>query len=119
MTNMRVHNRVAYREKLECYHYYSVDGQRHPFKEVVQMEVFDLSLGGLGIVTKYQFPEDIILEFTFYLEAIPYQVMALIKWVNTNDIFYRYGLEILGHNNMLFRHLQQYVNGKRISGTSF
>lgn len=112
MDNLRVHNRVAYRQNLECYHYYSADGQWHSFEEVIQMEVFDVSLGGLGIVTKHKFSDDIILEFTLYLEAIPYPVMALIKWVKTNGIFYRYGLEILGHNNMLFRHLKAYVNGQ-------
>lgn len=80
----------------------------------IMMEVFDLSLGGLGVVTKQEFPDNATLEFTFYLEKIPYQVMTQIKWTNTNHIFYRYGLEIIGHNNMLFRHLQQFVKGETL-----
>ena len=114
MKETRVHERVPYRVKLWCYHYYTSVGEIVKFEEPIMMEVFDISLGGIGVVTKQQFPENATLEFTFYLESIPYQVMTQIKWLNTNGVFYRYGLEIIGHNNMLFRHLKNFVVGGTI-----
>ncbi|MCH4889092.1 PilZ domain-containing protein [Acidaminobacter sp. JC074] len=114
MGESRVHERVPYRVKLWCYHYYNDLGERVNFETPVMMEAFDVSLGGLGIVTRLPLPKNSTLEFTFYLENIPYQVMTQIKWHNTNYVFHRYGLEIIGHNNMLFRHLQQFVKGDSI-----
>jgi len=114
MTETRIHDRVRYRVKLWCYHYYTADGEIVRFEEPIMMEVFDVSLGGIGIITKTEFPQGATLEFTFYLEQIPYQVLTQVKWLNTNNIFCRYGLEIIGHNNMLFRHLQQFVKGHSI-----
>jgi len=114
MSEERIHKRVSYRVKLWCYYYYTEVGEKVKFETPIMMEVFDVSLGGIGIITNTLFPRNATLEFTFYLEDIPYQVMATIKWNHSNNIFCRYGLEIIGHNNMLFRHLQQFVNGKSI-----
>jgi c-di-GMP-binding flagellar brake protein YcgR len=114
MKETRTHDRVPYRVKLWCYHYYTPVGEIVKFDEPIMMEVFDVSLGGIGVVTKSQFPDNATLEFTLYLEQIPYQVMTQLKWVSTNNVFFRYGLEIIGHNNMLFRHLQRFVKGESI-----
>jgi len=114
MSNLRIHDRVPYRVKLWCYYYYNEIGERVSFESPVMMEAFDLSLGGIGIITRLPLPKQSTLEFTFYLEDIPYQVMTQIKWHTTNYVFHRYGLEIIGHNNMLFRHMQQYVKGESI-----
>lgn len=114
MRESRVHTRVNYRVKLWCYYYYGDNGERHKFEMPISMEVFDVSLGGVGVVTRLPFPKKSTLEFTFYLEDIPYQVLTQVKWHTTNNIFHRYGMEIIGHNNMLFRHLQHFVKGENI-----
>lgn len=115
MNNLRVHNRVNYRVKLSCSRYYSLDGVLTKIEEPVELEVFDLSLSGLGVITKNEFLVSNTLEFTLYLEDIPYSVMAIIKWKKQNQFFYRYGLEIIGHNNMLFRHLKDYIERQNTS----
>ena len=109
MWETRVHTRVKYNSCLECYHYYTPDGETRPFEEVVKLRVLDVSIGGLGIISKHRFNADNALEFTFYFEGIPYQVLTLIKWVYEIGEYYRYGLELICHNNMLFRHLKEYV----------
>lgn len=114
MIESRVHTRVSYRVKLWCYYYYDVNGERLQFDTPISMEVFDVSLGGLGVVTRLPIPKNCTLEYTFYLEDIPYQVLTQVKWHTTNNIFHRYGMEIIGHNNMLFRHLQHFVKGESI-----
>lgn len=112
MKDLRVHNRVNYRVKLSCSRFYDSKGTIIKFEEPKELEVFDLSLSGLGVITKYEFMLDSTLEFTLYLEDVPYQVMAIIKWEDNNQVYYRYGLEIIGHNNMLFRHLKAFTEGK-------
>lgn len=111
MKENRTHYRKPYRVQLTCYRYYTENGELHHFDEPRLFEVIDVSLGGLGIISKSEFPTDVTLEFTFYLENIPYQVLTQIKWCVGNPFFNKYGLEIIGHNNMLFRHLQQFVIG--------
>lgn len=112
MRELRVHSRIKYRIKIFCYRYYNTDGEIVKFQEPIDLEVFDISLGGLGIITKHEFKLNQTLEFTLYLEDVPYQVMTVIKWCNMNQIYYRYGLEIIGHNNMLFRHLKAFTEGE-------
>lgn len=111
----RVHERVEYRTKVEVYRYYNMSGELTVLEEPMRMEVYDVSISGLGILSHKEHIQEGTLEFTFYLEEIPYRVMARIVWVDHNNIFFRYGLEIIGHNNMLFRHLKDYIERK---GTS-
>lgn len=111
MNNTRVHARVPYREKLSCYHYYNAQGEMVKFDQPIDIEVYNISIGGIGIITQVPFPESATIEFTLYLENIPYQVMTKIVWSTSNQVFYRYGLEIIGHNNMFFRHLKQFCEG--------
>jgi len=114
MKENRTHYRKPYRVQLTCYRYYNEAGELLHFDHPKLFEVIDVSLGGLGIITKGEFPIDVTLEFTFYLEDIPYQVLSRIKWHTNHQFFNKYGLEIIGHNNMLFRHLQQFVLGQSI-----
>lgn len=114
MNESRTHDRVNYRTKLWCYHYYDNKGNCLKLETPISMEVFDVSLGGIGVVTRLPMPKKSTLEFTLYLENIPYQVLTQVRWHVTNNLFHRYGMEIIGHNNMLFRHLQSFVRGERL-----
>lgn len=113
----RTHERIGYRTKLQVYQYYNMNGILIKPKEPIEMEVFDISLGGIGVISYKDIPGHATLEFTLYLEEIPYQVMAKIAWTQHNLVFFRYGLEIIGHNNMLFRHLQKFVNNESLFET--
>jgi hypothetical protein len=110
---MRVHERVFFRSKIEVYRLYDSKGELTILEEPYTLEVYDISLGGMGVLTKKAGLEASILEFTLYIEDYPYRVMTKIVWHNTNGIFHRYGLEIIGHNNMLFRHLQQLISKEK------
>lgn len=105
----RCHERIPYRTKINVYRYYNMSGILVTPGDPIELEVFDLSLGGLGVISHKAFTGSVTLEFTLYLEDIPYPVMAKIAWSKHNHLFFRYGLEIIGHNNMLFRHLKKFT----------
>ncbi len=111
---MRVHERVFFRSKIEVYRLYDFKGELTVLETPYQLEAYDISLGGIGVLTKQSGLSASILEFTLYIENYPYRVMTKIVWHNTNGIFHRYGLEIIGHNNMLFRHLQQIISKDKV-----
>lgn len=106
----RCHERIPYRSKINVYRYYNMNGVLVTPDEPIELVIFDVSLSGLGVISQQAFSGQATLEFTFYLEDIPYQVMAKIAWSKHNHIFFRYGLEIIGHNNMLFRHLKEFTS---------
>lgn len=114
MREKRIHDRVPYRVDVECIHYYKPDGSESKFNHPVHMDVFDLSLGGIGIITKTHFDPGTVLVFTLYLENVPYTVMALVRWHHGNDFTNRYGLEFIGPSNMMFRHLKTLTHGESL-----
>lgn len=110
----RIHQRIPYRTKVNVYRYYDQKGVLVTPTKGIVLEIFDMSLGGLGVLTTHEFLMPSTLEFTLYLEDIPYAVMAKIAWSQHNQFFFRYGLEIIGHQNMLFRHLKKLTNRESI-----
>ncbi|MBN2797264.1 MAG: PilZ domain-containing protein [Clostridia bacterium] len=109
---MRIHKRISFRSKIDVYRIYDAKGQLNVLEEPIHLEVFDISLGGLGVLSKRFQLNASMLEFTLYVQEIPYRVIAKVVWHETNEIFHRYGLEIIGHNNMLFRYLKEMINGQ-------
>lgn len=104
---MRIHERKFYREKMEVYRYYDEVGRLIVLEEPLHYEVYDISLGGLGVLTKSKPVPASVLEFTLYLNQVPYRVMAKVAWYETNQIYHRYGLEFIGQNNMMFRQMKE------------
>lgn len=110
MNKKRIHKRVSFRSKIWCYKYYDANGIQKKFDDPVQLDVINLSLSGFGIVSATEFTSDMTLEFTLYLEDIPYPVMTKIVWDKKTGNLYKYGVEIIGHNNMFFRHLKLLID---------
>jgi len=110
----RVHSRVDYRVLIRCLQYYDPDGILVRFDDFIQIDVFDVSLGGIGVITKSQFPVNSILVFTLYLEDVPYSSMAQVRWCTSNEYTNRYGLELLGVSNMLHRHIKALIKGESL-----
>lgn len=69
------------------------------------LQAFDLSKGGIGVITKDDIPSGTFLTFDIGIEDIQYTVMGLIKWKATNEFMHRYGIEFVGTGNMLYRHI--------------
>ena len=110
MTDKRKHKRIPYSMKLWCSTYHDPQGILQSFERPVFMDVFDMSVGGLGIICKHAFEENCILHFTLYLEEIPYKVMALVRWSGEDGNYRRLGTMFVGNNNDLQRHLSKYID---------
>lgn len=108
-TESRVHHRINYREKINIFQYYNNSGNLVKLAVPIEMVVFDVSLGGLGVLSDKSLENGSVIEFTLYLENIPYAVLSKIVWVDNNGKYFKYGLEIIGHNNMMFRHLKKFT----------
>lgn len=116
MIDNRVHARVDYRVLIRCVEYYDPEGILIRLDDFIQIDVFDVSLGGLGVIAKTKFLVNSILVFTLYLEGIPYSSMAQVRWKNSNDFINRYGIEFVGVSNMMHRHIKALINGDSLLG---
>lgn len=70
-----------------------------------ELHAFDLSKGGIGVITKSDIPNGTFLMFDIGIEEIKYTVMGLVKWKASNEFTHRYGIEFVGTGNMLYRHI--------------
>lgn len=105
----RIHQRISYREKINIFQYYNNNGSLIKLTKAMEMVIIDISIGGIGGISNEMLEYGSVIEFTLYLEKIPYPVLAKIVWVDNNVRYYKYGLEIIGHNNMMFRHLKEFT----------
>jgi len=110
MTDKRKHKRIPFSMKLWCSSYHDPAGELQSFTRPVFMDIFDMSIGGLGIICKHDFAENSILHFTLYLEERPYEVMALVRWIKKDSCYHKLGTMFVGSNNALQRHLEDYIN---------
>lgn len=106
MKDFRLNPRIPMRTSINIRELFSSDGSLLTPSQPVQMEVFDISVTGAGVLSKVDLPLDSFLIFVIYLEQLPYEVMAVVRWKNTNQLYYRYGLEFMGPSNMMYRHLK-------------
>lgn len=109
MNENRIYERVECKMDFGCKHYYTSKGEPFQMKEPIQFEISNLSIGGLMAKSNLNLEEDAILEYTFYLESIPYSVMSRVKWVKQDGESYCYGMEFLTISNMLYRHLKTFT----------
>ncbi len=84
------------------------------YKKPLFMDVSEISRTGVGIICKYQFEENTLLNFTLFLNSISYEVMAIVRWGKIKDSYFAHGVEIIGNNNLLFNHLKSIVDGDAI-----
>lgn len=110
MGNNRFYERVDCRVSFECKFYYDPQGHLLNFRESVDFEVYNVSVGGILAVSKQDVPMEAVLEYTFYLDQVPYVVMSRIKWKKAEGDGYQYGMEFLTISNMMYRHLKAYTS---------
>lgn len=106
----RIHERINCRADFTCRSYYNTAGEQIYFEKPVSFEIINLSVGGVLAMSNSALEEDMVLQYTFYLEDVPYVIMSRIKWQEKIAGGYMYGLEFLTTSNMLHRHLHEFTN---------
>lgn len=105
----RIYDRIEYHMEFGCKNYYSPRGEACDLNNHVKFEIENLSMGGLLARSNVNLEHDSILEYTFYLESIPYCVMSRVRWKKCEADQYCYGMEFLTISNMLYRHLKAFT----------
>ena len=80
------------------------------------IEIENLSMGGLLARSNLNLEQESILEYTLYLESIPYCIMSRVRWKKFEGDQYCYGMEFLTISNMLYRHLKAYTKRDSFMG---
>lgn len=103
--SVRVHARIPYRFAINnAKRLIMTEGcvvQEGSFK----LQAFDLSKGGIGVVTKENLANGAFLTFDIGIEDIQYSIMGMVKWKMSDELTHRYGIEFMGTGNMLYRHI--------------
>ncbi|WP_026893624.1 PilZ domain-containing protein [Clostridiisalibacter paucivorans] len=102
----RVHSRIMYSTRLECYRYYE-NNELKRYNPPMELIMFDLSLGGIGVISEEYLKIGNVLMFTLKLNIMPYQVMAKVVWTYKIGHMYRSGLEFVGMPNGLVREIKE------------
>lgn len=111
MQENRFHERVPCHLQFSCKHYYNQMGQMMRLGDCSDFVVENLSVGGIMAKSAIDLPIDAIIEYTLYLESVPYVIMSQIKWrTQSKDNTYTYGMAFLTISNMMFRHLKAYTS---------
>ena len=114
----RVHKRISYERILD-----NVRVIRHKESELVEdkfsINAYDLSQGGIGIISSKKISTGTFLKFYIVLENIQYDVMGIVKWGRKEDVTYRYGIEFIGIANMFYRHIHLITNKKSFFDQKF
>lgn len=110
MRNHRIHERIDCQNEFTCRSYFNLSGEQIFFEMPVLLEVLNLSVGGVLVRSAQRLELDMVLQYTFYLEMIPYIIMSRIKWYEQVAGGYIYGLEFLTIPNMMHRHLHEYTH---------
>lgn len=105
----RFYERISCQLSFECKFYYDKSGQLSNFDNTVAFSVRNVSIGGVLAESMQDIPMDSVLEYTFYLDGVPYVVMSRVKWKVQSQEVYQYGMEFLTISNMLYRHLKAYT----------
>lgn len=105
--NKRIHKRIMLNEKFNCYIYYD-DEQLLEFDGPIEMYCDDISVGGMGVVSKANLKEGIVLVFTVTMDIVPYRVMGrVVKKYEILEDVYKYGLEFFGIPNGLLAEIKK------------
>lgn len=113
MRDQRVHERIDCQNEFTCRSYFNTSGEQIYFEEPVVLEVLNLSVGGVLVRSAKRLELDMVLQYTFYLEMVPYIIMSRIKWYEQIAGGYIYGLEFLTIPNMMHRHLHEFTQRNR------
>lgn len=111
MQENRFHDRVPCHLQFGCKHYYKQTGEIISLGDCSDFIVENLSMGGLMARSQLELPMDAIIEYTLYLESVPYVVMSQVKWrtvLEGNQ--YAYGVAFLTISNMMYRHLKAFTS---------
>lgn len=109
MREQRIHERIPMSMSICCRAYVNHKGEYRALEEPVSFDVVNLSIGGILVKSKDYVEPEKILQYTFYLEGIPYVIMSRIRWVDEIQEGYLYGLEFFVTTSMLYRHLRTFV----------
>lgn len=110
MSDRRLHHRIPYVLSFDCNHYFDQNGVEHKLESSGHFSVDDISVGGMRAKCYAYFPEGCVLQFTLYLECIPYIILTRVRWSRPLDDIWSYGLEFLSIPNMLYRHLNDLMS---------
>lgn len=111
MQENRFHERVQCHLQFSCKHYYKQTGETVNLGECQDFVVENLSVGGLMARSGLDLPMDAIVEYTLYLESVPYVIMSQVKWkAEINAQHFAYGMAFLTISNMMYRHLKAFTS---------
>jgi hypothetical protein len=107
---MRKSKRIDYISKIYCIK--SIyNGETVEYDESLELELLNISAGGLGIASNKQFEKGTILVLRIKLEEVSYdKVNAKVMWNIKKGVIFRYGLEIINISGKLFSHLSRLDN---------
>ena len=103
---VRVHARVPYKYMINNAKLLVMTGDCVLREGSFKLAAFDLSKGGIGVITKENLPNGAFLTFDISIEDIQYTIMGMVKWKMSNEFTHRYGIEFMGTGNMLYRHIE-------------
>lgn len=110
MQENRFHERVPCHLQFGCKHFYMPSGELINLGECQDFVVENLSMGGLMARSGLSLPMDAIIEYTLYLESVPYVIMSQVKWkAEINAQHFAYGMAFLTISNMMYRHLKAFT----------
>lgn len=104
----RVHFRFLKSEIIHCYTMYYND-KKHHFDPPISIIVEDISIGGMGIITKHPLEINQVISFYYTFEYMPYKLMLKVIWIRKIGKMYKVGLEFVATPNGLVKELKEYL----------
>ncbi|MGE5678683.1 MAG: PilZ domain-containing protein [Pseudomonadota bacterium] len=87
------------------------NGEAEEYEEPVELQLNDVSEGGLGVISDRLFEKGSVLVLSINLEDVNYdKVTAKVMWTIKTEGSYRHGLEIMNLSGKLYRHLSRLDN---------
>ncbi len=108
--DMRRHKRMGQQSKAYCKKYISEGREVEP-ESPLEMELLDISAGGLGVMSPVSLDKGSMLVLNIILEGERYdRVSARVIWEIPTEGFYRQGLIIMNISGRLFTHITKLDN---------
>ncbi|MCX7749686.1 MAG: PilZ domain-containing protein [Clostridia bacterium] len=110
LTEKRRYVRVRYIQRIEC-SCLSENMQAEPKKlaKPVILNMFDISLGGIGAVCEEEIKKGSVLYIYINLDQLPYEVKCEVMYCVPVDNSYRIGLSLIREDKAFIRHLKVIV----------
>lgn len=107
LAEKRMYVRIRYIQHIECNMLSdSLDTEPVVLAKPMSFNIFDLSMGGIGIICDQEIKKGLILSFKIRLDQIEYDVMCESIYCIEADSNYKIGLKIIRNNRDFIKHLK-------------